>query len=76
MSWGGGLTEGVSVLIVPIVPNLWPRRLDSQVFGAGAMMDTKVMDIGPARVAEKFLRCATRTGTCLANVEEQLEWLL
>lgn len=53
MSWGGGLTEGVSVLIVPIVPNLWPRRLDSQVFGAGAMMDTKVMDIGPARVAEK-----------------------
>jgi hypothetical protein len=53
LSWGGGLTEGVSVLRVAIVPNLCPRRLDGKVFGAGAMRDMKVMDIGPARVAEK-----------------------
>lgn len=25
---------------------------------------------------KQFLQCATRKGTCLANVEEQLEWLL
>lgn len=54
MSWGGGLTEGViSVLTVAIVPNLCPRPLDGKVFGAGAVMDMTVMDIGPARVAEK-----------------------
>jgi hypothetical protein len=43
----------ISVLRVPIVPNLCPQRLNSQVFGAGATMDMKVTDIGPAQVAGK-----------------------
>jgi len=54
LSWGGGLREGViSVLRVTILPNFSPQRLNSQVFGAGATMDMKVTDIGPAQVAGK-----------------------
>lgn len=72
---GGGLKEFASVLSLPIVPRLCHRKPERKVSGANATKDMMAMDIWTVKVAEKFLQCATQKGTCLENVEEQLEWL-
>lgn len=72
----GGLRGIASVLSTLIVPHLYSyRKPDGTVLGASAKMDLKAMDIWLVPVAAKFLQCATQKSTCLANVEEQLEWL-